>query len=341
MPDCSIDSFYYDGVIEIKYFYPKTKKIAFYVKSRQSYERAESSLDFPYDEIIEKHWDNIMSIKTCKERQTFVDEIIEDGRIDYEKNNDMPNCAYDESYLLKISPCSIHCYYDSKKVAFYVKGRPNEDTVDFILSTPDKIIYENYDKILSIKDCDLRQAFVDHMVEKERLCLEQQKEKDRLDREERAYETWRIENPEIARINDLYEESQKEREDVQEIRRCEKCGIDISDHPTHHTKCLDCWIEGENFNDDLEGDDYLEDESNMDSHERSCVVCGCDISDTPHYYTMCNHCYKESLNRSDDHDDTTVSSNYEDSSSDPSDGFDDEWGFYNIYGEFPDWKKKK
>ncbi len=86
---------------------------------------------------------------------------------------------------------------------------------------------------------------------------------------------------------------------------------------------------------------YLEDESNMDSHERSCVICGCDISDTPHYYTMCNHCYKESLNRSDDHDDTTVSSNYEDSSSDPSDGFDDEWGFYNIYGEFPDWKKKK
>jgi len=75
--------------------------------------------------------------------------------------------------------------------------------------------------------------------------------------------------------------------------------------------------------------------------KRSCEVCGCDISGRPVHHTMCYDCWKNyyrvSMNHDQDKDIDT--SNYDVDDFGQSEGYDDEWGFYNIHGEFPDWKK--
>ena len=55
------------------------------------------------------------------------------------------------------------------------------------------------------------------------------------------------------------------------VRCCESCKCDISDRPTNHTVCLDCW---------------------RGIRSRCCESCKCDISDRPTNHTVCLDCWR-------------------------------------------------
>jgi hypothetical protein len=75
--------------------------------------------------------------------------------------------------------------------------------------------------------------------------------------------------------------------------------------------------------------------------KRHCEVCGCDISGRPLHHTLCYDCWKMNfqITNKQSENKATENINYDVEKFDQSDGYDDEWGYYNIHGEFPDWKK--
>ena len=61
-------------------------------------------------------------------------------------------------------------------------------------------------------------------------------------------------------------------------RRCEGCDADISDRPSNHTVCLDCYRAGNR--------------GQKHSRGRHCQKCSAHISDRPDSHTVCLDCYR-------------------------------------------------
>ena len=61
-------------------------------------------------------------------------------------------------------------------------------------------------------------------------------------------------------------------------RRCEGCDADISDRPSNHTVCLDCYRAGNR--------------GQKRSQGRNCEWCSADISDRPDSFTVCLDCFR-------------------------------------------------
>lgn len=177
-PDCSMDLRIDTMEVKKFYFYPGTNKTAFYIHAKEdeySYSegRKETSLDFPYEDVIKENWEKIISIEDCLERQILVDDLIDKAREDFEKNIDnlenyYPDCSYDEDYLFTLPNAVIYkndYYGKGTGVAFYIFDYERYFDESDLEKKIDNAIHENIDKIFSMKDCDSRQAFVNNLVD--------------------------------------------------------------------------------------------------------------------------------------------------------------------------------
>ncbi len=91
-------------------------------------------------------------------------------------------------------------------------------------------------------------------------------------------------------------------EPVTHARRCERCGVDISDRPPNHAVCLNCYS-GDRGRARLDHDNiyargmhnaerrYAEGSERPERPGRWCRVCEIDISDMPANYLVCSACY--------------------------------------------------
>lgn len=77
-------------------------------------------------------------------------------------------------------------------------------------------------------------------------------------------------------------------------RRCEDCDSDISDRPSHHMLCHECYSGGI--------DSKQRPEKRYDT-KRRCEDCDCDISDRPSHHMLCHECWCDNSSESSESDD--------------------------------------
>ncbi|WIF88314.2 hypothetical protein [Acholeplasma laidlawii] len=230
---------------------------------------------------------------------------------------------------------------DDKNIAYYIYSQFytygwTEDDL-FLACDIEQEIYDMHEELLEISDNVERQRRVDMLVAPlEVKLIEEREQKEKLD--------FLFEDDDFD-----YLDSKEDRDAVAyDSRTCHNCGCDISHKPSHHYLCYSCFMDNLD-NDDIDYDeneyDDIEDDEE-DYYTRTCDICGCDISDRPPHHYLCYSCFTNGPSEDDRLDSSNDDHSYnynDDYSYDETNGYDDEWGYYNIHGEMPPpgWGKKK